>query len=91
MIRFLLTFLALISGLAAQGSPAAARMCPESRAVIGSVVPPRQGHAAQVEAVVAAQVTAQPAAQLAQGPGQPLVRPMMAQPAFYAGIDRARE
>ena len=91
MIRLLLTFLALMSGLAAQGNPAQARICAESRAVVGSVMPARLGHAAQVEAVVAAQVTAKPAAQLGEGPGLPLVRPMMAKPALYAGIDRARE
>ena len=91
MIRFLLTFLALMSGLAAQGSPAEARICAENRAFIGAVMQARQGHAAQVEAVAAAQVTARPVAQLGQGPGLPLAWPLMIAPALYAGIDRARE
>ena len=91
MIRFLLTFLALMSGLAAQGLPAEARVCAENRAIVGTVAPLRLAHAAQVEAVVAAQVTARPVAQLRQGPGLALVRPVMLVPALYAGIDRARE
>ena len=91
MIRFLITFLALMSGLAAQGLPAEARICGENQVVVGAMVQARQGHAAQVEAVVAAQVTARPVAQLGEGPGLPLVRPVMAMPALYAGIDRARE
>ena len=91
MIRFLLTFLALMSGLAAQGLPAEARICAENREMVGTVTPMRLAHAAQVEAVVAAQVTARPVAQLGEGPGLPLVRPQMVLPDFYAGIDRARE
>ena len=90
MIRFLLTILALMSGLAAQASPVHAPIGAE-RAVVGMATPLRQAHAAQVEAVVAASVAPRPVAQLGEGPGLRLQAPAMATPALYAGIDRARE
>lgn len=89
--RLLLTLLALLTGLAAQGSPAQARGCAANRAEIGvcvqlSVVQEQRVSAAQESlsgSVLAHDDTAFPAMALPQAAAQA--------PAVRIGVDRARE
>ncbi len=91
MTRFLLTFLALLTGLAATGTPAAARMRlgdgAEIGAVAGLVEAGCQAECAQGVALPVAQIT-----RLLLQAGNPRAAYAAALvPAVLTGIDRARE
>lgn len=91
MIRFLLTLLALLTGLGAQVSPAQASMRSGGETEIGAIgeLAGAAGLAARVAAH--AQPTARTSALADEAMTGPMPRLPVAVPAVRIGIDRARE
>ena len=92
MIRLLLTFLALVSGFVAEGSPAQARLCAGVRAEAGVV---QAAAGAETRAVAHAQVCGFARHAQIIDSGAPAVQPALTAPVQSAstvlvGIDRAR-
>lgn len=90
MNRFLLTLLALMTGLAAQVSPAQAALRAADEAEVGSVQTVRAAvRLARQVAVVAAATGVAHEPRL--GEASPLIRVVALAPAVRIGIDRARQ
>jgi len=91
MIRLLLSLLALMSGLAVQGSPAQARLCAGHDTEIGAPAPIRLAAHVAVRVAALAVVHRAPAA-LDMGPALRLPAAQIdAHPGVLIGIDRARQ
>lgn len=89
MNRLLLTLLALLTGFAAQVSPAQAAVRGGSEAEVASIQAVRSVRLAQQVAVIAFGQDVADDAQLRET--APLVRLAVTVPAVHIGIDRARE
>ena len=91
MIRLLLSFLALVSGLAVQVVPAQARLCGGCETEVGSPAPARAVAHVAVRVSAFAVVHRAPSA-LTVGPALRLpAAQIVTRPGVLIGIDRARE
>jgi hypothetical protein len=91
MTRFLLTLLALLTGLAATGTPAAARLRLADGAEIGAVAGLVEGAARVAQAPRVLPALSQPDGRFQPKPGLPEMAPSFAIPSVLPGIDRAHE
>jgi hypothetical protein len=91
MARLLLTLLALLTGLAATGTPAAARLRMGDGAEIGAVAALVQGTTQAVQTPRVLLATAQPDGRFQQNVDWTATVTAPAIPAFLPGIDRAHE
>ena len=91
MNRLLLTFLALLAGLLAQGAPAQARAIAAGTSQIGALEAPLAQSGAVAQVQVSGHLAARHEVQDASGLSGRLAPPAIHIPTVQIGIDRARE